>query len=432
MNYSCFGLDLGSESVRLSHCGDGHSPELLYDDIGRTQWRPLVDAADSVAIPGDDSDGAINVVEELMQIVDSAVIVKPMATLLKFAKDSAAQELTADKVGAVVAVPAALTIGRRAAVNQAAEIAGLTTLRLVHATSAAALAVKPDGDGGYLVVHLSSLGAEITVAVASDSSVSVLDTVVETDLGGGWTDPGHPDVDALIDSMQSAAKALVHPPIAIHLVGPAARRMGLTSRIRSAFGVLPEVTDAEIAVAKGCALMAGLEQIEQRLRLESRTGVLSFTYSDRSNRMRTLARHPESVCSHGVSVEILDSRSPDPKSTILFPLLEVGCPFPVETVFSLATALKHTQELKLDFFDDGGVAPFMTLVMSSSPGDAPVGTRVDFRLIAGEDGSLDVTGGLANGAGSSSRVKLVATAPAILVPDEKNQVVETMKGLTLQ
>ncbi len=108
------------------------------------------------------------------------------AKILRAVADQASAALGETVQEAVITVPAYFDDGQRQATKDAAELAGLTCLRMVNEPTAASLAYGIDGsqDGTVLVFDLGGGTFDVSILKIEDGVFRVLSTAGDTHLGG--------------------------------------------------------------------------------------------------------------------------------------------------------------------------------------------------------------------------------------------------------
>jgi len=112
--------------------------------------------------------------------------VEVSAEILRVLKTRAEQSMTGDIAGAVITVPAYFDDAQRQATKDAAQLAGLTVLRLLNEPTAAAIAYGLDNaaEGIYVVYDLGGGTFDVSVLRLSRGVFEVLATSGDSALGG--------------------------------------------------------------------------------------------------------------------------------------------------------------------------------------------------------------------------------------------------------
>jgi len=138
------------------------------------------------------------------------------AEILKKLKDIATRSVGGDLVGAVITVPAYFDDAQRQATKDAAQLAGLSVLRLINEPTAAAVAYGLDSDesGTVVVYDLGGGTFDISILKMKRGVFEVLATAGDTTLGGD-------------DFDEALVKYLCEQAQVTNLVDPSSQRRAL-------------------------------------------------------------------------------------------------------------------------------------------------------------------------------------------------------------
>lgn len=159
-------------------------PKNTIVSVKRFMGRGLKDIAYAENLPYDfhDEPGMV----QLKTVAGSKSPVEVSAQILATLRQQAEDALGDDLVGAVITVPAYFDDAQRQATKDAAQLAGLTVLRLLNEPTAAAIAYGLDNasEGVYAVFDLGGGTFDISVLKMSKGVFEVLATGGDSALGG--------------------------------------------------------------------------------------------------------------------------------------------------------------------------------------------------------------------------------------------------------
>jgi molecular chaperone HscA len=174
------GVDVGT----TAQAAQGDDPEHTIASVKRLMGRRLADLPDAGRLPYRLVDGPGMVQVSTPQGLKSPVEVSAqiLATLRQRAEDT----FDSDLFGAVITVPAYFDDAQRQATKDAAELAGLKTMRLINEPTAAALAYGLDNgsEGLYLIYDLGGGTFDVSLLRLSRGVFEVVATGGDSALGG--------------------------------------------------------------------------------------------------------------------------------------------------------------------------------------------------------------------------------------------------------
>ena len=173
--------------VQVGYAAQAHQaedPRNTLSSIKRLMGRGMKDVAHPENMPYDlvDAPGMVQV--RTVAGVKSPVQVS--AEILKVLRERAEQSLGGELTGAVVTVPAYFDDAQRQATKDAAQLAGLTVLRLLNEPTAAAIAYGLDNgaEGVYAVFDLGGGTFDVSILRLSKGVFEVVATNGDSALGG--------------------------------------------------------------------------------------------------------------------------------------------------------------------------------------------------------------------------------------------------------
>lgn len=175
------GIDLGAASSRVAVYAEGGARIVEDADGRRAIPSAVVTAADGARLVGVEAARAA-----LVRGATAAAPVEAAAALIEALAAAASAELGAPVTRAVVAVPAEWDDHRRKALRAAGRSVGVEVVRLIHASSAAALAAAA-GRRDARTIAVADVGAattEIAIVRCEPGLVEVLGRASDAELGG--------------------------------------------------------------------------------------------------------------------------------------------------------------------------------------------------------------------------------------------------------
>jgi molecular chaperone HscA len=173
---ACVGYEAQAEQAR--------DPKNTIVSVKRFMGRGLADIAHRESLPYDFREAPGMVRLDTVAGVKSPVEIS--AEILRTLRLRAEQSLGGELVGAVITVPAYFDDAQRQATRDAARLAGLSVLRLLNETTAAAIAYGLDNaaEGVYAVYDLGGGTFDISILRLSRGVFEVLATGGDSALGG--------------------------------------------------------------------------------------------------------------------------------------------------------------------------------------------------------------------------------------------------------